>query len=80
MKRATLETELPALGNHWPATIDYTWWPAEAQTHDHPGCEAEIEITGLTVAGVKCDVAALEPEEDAAIIERIKQHMERAGE
>jgi hypothetical protein len=80
MNRATLQTEILALGHEWPATIDYAWTPAEPMTHDHPGCPAEIEITGLTVAGIKCDVAALDPEEDATIISRIKQHIKRTGE
>jgi hypothetical protein len=73
MKSATLHTDLLALGRYWSASVEYTWWPAEPLTLDHPGCDEEIEITALWVEGEPCTVDALEDEEHAQIIKAIKE-------
>ena len=38
-------------------TVEFYWWPAEAQTHDDPGCDAGLEIETVFAGGV--DITAI---------------------
>ena len=33
-------------------TVEFNYWPAEAQTHDDPGCDGGLEIETVAVGDV----------------------------
>jgi len=47
--------------------VEYDYQPAERQTYNHPGCDEEIDICGITIKGI-----SLSPEMQAALIEALQ--------
>ena len=50
-------------------TIEFNYWPAEAQTHDDPGCDGGLEIETVFAGGV--DIAAICSDDLITQIEKI---------
>lgn len=56
--------------------VEFTYHPAERQTHDEPGCDAEYDIIAITYEGE--DIGFL-IDNDAMIIEKLEE-MRDCGE
>lgn len=59
--------------------IDFDYQPPEQQTHEHPGCAEEYDLTGVTVAGVDI-VSLLSDETVERIIKELIKKAEKAND
>lgn len=71
------ETTIENVEDELEIEVDFDFEPAERMTHDYPGCDAQVTINEVTVAGKEI---CLTKDEEERIVEEIMDYIEYANE